>query len=164
MAILNYDAFRELANPGGTLASDGLPEWPVASLRAGGFDDGFDIEPTDSFPLTVTCNAGAADAVDEVDEYDWFVSQGGETAGVGSGHFVVTRATSLDPITLSGSIVLDLTAAAEVLFPAPFSVSSIEVLFFGVDVYVRRKSDGSIQYLDLRRYLYTANAPTTDVE
>lgn len=163
MAIVGYDVFREMANPGGTVANDGLPEWPVASLRANGFDDGISVSPTDAFPMTLTCNAGAVDAVDHVDEYDWFVSQGKETAGQGVGHFVVTRKPP-GTDTYSGSIVVDLTAAAEVLFPDPFDVSSIEVLFFGVDVYARRRSDGAIQRLDLRRLVYAANAPKVDLE
>lgn len=159
MSFLGYRAFRELANPGGTPAADGLPEWPIALLRANGFDGGFEIENPDALPFRVSCNEGAPDAVENVDEFDWFVSQGAESGGP----FELSRATSLDPVSLSGSIVLSLSAWAAALYPTPFDVSTIEVLFFAVDLYVRRRSDGAIQRLDLRRAIYEANAPQTGI-
>lgn len=160
MAILtSYNSLRVLANPGGTIAPDGLPEWPAVSMRAGGFDAGLDVSPTDSFPILVTCNALAADAVDDVDDFDWFVWQGAE----GGGPFVVSPPSGLGTHSYSGTISLSLSSWAAAEYPDPFDVSTIEVLFFGVDILVRRRSDGAMQRIDIQAVIRDANEDKFDV-
>jgi hypothetical protein len=161
MSILDYRAFRILANPGGTLDALGLPEWPVASMRASGFDDGITVSSTSAFPMVLSCNALAADSVTSVDEFDWFVSQRTEVSG--SEPFVVAKYTP-DTDTYSGSISLTLAAWASTEYPDPWDESMARVLFFAVDVYVRRKSDGAIQRLDLLAHVIDAVEAKTDLE
>jgi hypothetical protein len=159
MIIENYSTFRTLANPGGPLAADSLPEFDPANMRKLGFNGGITGNPLTSFPIELTCNAYATDAVDGVDEYDWFVSQ--QTSVVANKPFAVYRLDTGG--TRSGSIGLDLSAWAATEYPTPFDLSSIQVLFFAVDIYVIRRSDGAIQRRDMKAYLLDANSPKTSI-
>lgn len=160
MIIDDYSVFRNHINPAGTPAPDGLPEFPVANMRAFGFDGGITSNPTSAFPLEITVNAYADDAVDGVDEYDWFVSQ--RTSVAANKPFTVYRLDT-PPTTRSGSIGIDMTAQTSAENPDPFDLSTIPVLFFAVDIYAIRRTDKSIQRLDLASYIYNANVPKTNI-
>lgn len=134
---------------------DGFETWPVAQLRAGGFDDGITFAPaipdlTNS--LLITCNALAFDAVNGTDEFDWYVSQRSDEP---AGQFWAVTA-ALSPLgSRSGTIKLDATAVATDEFPGMTLVTpaALSGCFQNVHVYCRRRSDGAIQWLDLYREL-----------
>ena len=159
MSIVNFSTFRALT--GGVPDLLGLPTWPVASMRAGGFDTGFvmTLGVASPFETTITCTEYATDAVAGVDEYDWWFSQGAASGGP----FIVSRRDA-PPDTSSGSIKLELAPWALALYPDPFDLSAIEVLFFQVSAYVRRRSDGAIQRLDLLSFLRDYLTPKVDTE
>lgn len=161
MIIENYSTFRSLANPGGSIGVDGLVEFDASKMRSGGFDGGITANPIDAFPIEATCNAYANDASPGVDEYDWYVSQ--RTSVAANKPFVLTRLDSLGQ-TRSGSIAIDISAWADAENSDPFDISTVRVLFFAVDLYVIRRSDGAIQRLDLQKYLLDALAPKTGIE
>jgi hypothetical protein len=160
MIIDNYSTFRAHVNPGGTLAADGLPEFPVAQMRATGFDGGFVLSSTNTFPIVISCNANVAD-VGPADQYDWYVSQ--RTSESTNKPIEVVRKDDL-PTSYSGRIEIDLMPWAGDEYPDPFGLSTIPVLFFAVDIYAIERTNKSIQRLDLATYLYDANAPKTNIE
>jgi hypothetical protein len=161
MIVETYSLFRSVANPGGALAADGLTEFDPTNMRANGFDDGITVSSSSSFPIVLSCNAGAADASVGIDEYDWYVSQ--RTSTVADKPFTVSRKDS-SPNTHSGRIELDIAAWADAEYPDPFDLSTVRVLFFAVDIYAIRRSDGAIQRLDLMKYLIDALSPKTSIE
>ena len=72
MIVPSFAAMRStFAAPGAVVAADGYLTFPgVAYLRAAGFSSL--VTPTiTSYPITLTCNAGAPDAVPGVHEFDW---------------------------------------------------------------------------------------------
>lgn len=152
MIITKYRTFRRVfAEPGAQLARDGFPEFPVALVRANGFENTITVSALTSFPLDITCNAEAADAVKNVDEYDWFVSQ--RTDVQANWPFTVTRIPAGTVESYSGSIRLEPSAATEAEFPEPFTLAVVEQLWFQVDVYVKRRSDGAIQRFSMLKYV-----------
>lgn len=161
MIIENYSVFRFVANPGGAIGTDGFTEFDQTNMRANGFDGGIAVSSTSAFPIVLSCNSQAADAVATIDEYDWYVSQ--KTSVAVDKPFTVSRKDTA-PNTHSGRIELDLAAWSSVEFPDPFDLSTVRVLFFAVDVYCIRRSDNVIQRLDLKKYLVDALSPKTDIE
>jgi hypothetical protein len=172
MILSTYAAFRTaFADTGAPVAHDGFLEWPgEALLRTGGFDGtlaidissvwvafngiAFPINQTfPSFPITLTCNAGASDTVYGTDEYDWYVSQRTDTAA--NQYLTVGRDdTPSSSISRSGSITLDYdpTNVARLLpdhSGASFTSSELPLLLRHVHVYVRRRSDGAFQWTKL---------------
>lgn len=134
---------------------DGFETWPVAQLRAGGFDDGITglpAVPNLSATIMLTCNAQGYDAVNGVDEYDWYVSQRSDET---SGQFWAVSAAPGDAGSRSGTIKLDATAVATTEYPAMTLVTpaALSSCFRNVHVYCRRRSDGAIQWLDTYREL-----------
>lgn len=160
MIIDNYSAFRHFVNPGGTVDRDGLPEFPVAKMRFSTFVSGFQLSSTSAFPLSISCNFGDTDAVVNIDEFDWYVSQ--RTSIAANKPLTVSRKDTA-PNTNSGTIEIDLSAWAATEYPDPFGISTIPILFSAIDIYAIRRFDLAIQRLDLRAYLYNANSPKTDV-
>lgn len=158
MIFSNWLTFRLAFSNGEPVDALGIPGWPLADMRAGGFDDGITID-TSSSPYVVTCNAVAADPVAGVDRFDWFVSSGAASGG----SLVVARHDPSGTTQNSGSIAISLSASAEIEYPEPFDVSTIPVLWFAHDIYVRRRSDGAIQRLDVEAYLLALFADRTNV-
>lgn len=159
MIIENYSAFRAIANLGGAIGADGLTEFDPTKMRINSFDGGFSVSSTSSFPISISClPPEASPYLEPTDLFDWYVSQ--RTSIAADKPFIVSR-------TPSGSgdgIVLDLAAWASTEYPDPFDLSTIRVLFFAVDIYVVRRSDGAIQRLDLMKYLLAALSPQTNLE
>lgn len=162
MIIANYSTFRYLANPAGAIGIDGLPEFDVTKMRDGGFNGGFVLSSTSAFPLTITCNVGFADTVAGVDEYDWYVSQ--QTSVAADKPLAITRADNLPTNSYSGKITVDLSAWADDENPDPFDLSTVRVLFFGIDIYAIKRSNGAIQRLDLMQFLIDTLSPKTGIE
>lgn len=157
MIIDSYSEFRALANPGGAIGSDGFTEFDPTKMRANGFDDGFSVSSISTFPIAITAIGPNIPVIDPIDYYDWYVSQG--TTVSADKPFVVTRGLS----DIGSRIVLNLSAWAAIEYPSPFDLSTIRVLYFGVDVYCIRRSDAAIQRLDLMAYFLDALSPKTDI-
>ena len=154
-----------MANPGGSVGADGLTEFDPALMRANGFDNGIQVLSSLAFPLKLQCNSDSSptyDASPGVDEYDWFVSQ--KTSTVDSKPFTVSRFDDLPANTYSGIILLQLRTWASLEYTDPFDLSVIQVLWFGVDIYAIRRSDGAIQRFDMLKYLTNELSPKTDLE
>lgn len=162
MIIADYSTFRSIANPGGSLAPDGLTEFDPSMMRANGFDGGIERISSISFPLKLTCNGGDFDASPGVDEYDWYVSQG--TSIAANKPLNVSRFDSLPSTSYSGTILLQLESWAIPEYPDPFDLSTVRVLFFGIDIYAIRRSDASIQRFDLMGHLVDALSPKTNIQ
>lgn len=148
MIVHTYAAFRaQFALPGATTANDGLPAWPVAKLRAGGFT-GLVTPIIAGFPLIVTCNAGV---VDGGIAFDWYLSQ--RTDITANQYFTVTQLTA----TKSGSIrisVNELNVLKLLPTATEFTVNNshpelLTPLLKNVHLYVQRRSDNAIQWIKL---------------
>jgi len=142
-----YQDFRAgFALVGAPLVADGFPEWPYSELRAGGFANSVSFNDVDLYttPLTVTCNAGASDAVPGVDEFDWFVSM--RTDVIANQYFAVGAVANK-----SGSITLTAVLAnTETLLPGVTDYrgdDALRLLFRDVAIYVQRRSDKSYQWI-----------------
>lgn len=110
------------------------------------------------FPLSLTCNAGAVDAVTGAHDYDWFVSQRreeGRYPTLGSLSLTTWAAqaltVSMPDRTKSGTISITTSAAVAVLLPGLsgsglLTTGAFTTLFRHVHVYCRRRSDGAVQW------------------
>lgn len=137
--------------------ADGYETWPVAKVRepGSGFGDlgstlsGIPTPLATFSSFTVSCNAGAADSSSGVDEYDWYLSA--RTDVVGSMP-LLTQGVVVAPNTYSGSITI--TPAASNFGKSlgdPMSPSDVVSVFKNCHLYVKRISDGAIQWVDLLR-------------
>lgn len=157
MIIQNYTTFRSVANPGGTIGTDGLPEFDPTNMRANGFSGGFDVSSTSSFPITISCIPTALPPGPDVDMFDWYVSQG--TSVAADKPFLITRKPGIN----GDGLVIAMAARTAQENPDPFDLSTVRVLFFAVDIYVIRRSDTAIQRLDFLKYLLDVLSPKTDI-
>lgn len=139
----------------------GFERWPVDNVAQAGFDGGitgFTI-PFTGIIMTLTINSGAADAADGVDEYDWFLSQ--RTDDTVKQYLQATPVPPSGGNTFSGSIRISQTALADsefgIVASTPLTPLQTVKLFNKMDLYVRRKSDGLIQWVSLLR-VYTNGA------
>lgn len=163
MIIENYSTFRVLANPGGAIGVDGLTEFDPMNMRKNGFDGGIKFSSSiGNSPIVLTCNDETPDAVAGVDEFDWYVSQ--RTSVQANKPLTVDRFDDLPTNSWSGRIRLDLRAWAAIEYPDPYELETVKVLFFAIDVYAIRRSDGAIQRIDLMKYLVDALSPSTNLE
>lgn len=155
MILSSFTHFRDwFATSPTPVGPDGLPPWPIAKVRSGGFDNGFSgiDRPIDEFPITLSVNGQVADAVPGIHEYDWYLSQRSDQAA--RQYFAVAHLFSFIGDAVSGSIVLSLTdlAVAELAISLPTSPLNTDRLIQtckNVHVYVKRRSDGAIQWVDL---------------
>lgn len=136
--------------------TDGYEQWPYSFRAYLGFDGG--LVPTivetavklGIFPISLTCNDSALDAVSGVDEYDWYVSQRTDDPALQFWDVSYT-------IGASGSIVLNLTAygATELgvtdplTAPYQLTVEQKQRALNNMHVYCHRKSDKAWQWTDL---------------
>lgn len=145
MILPNYTTFRAFFATSATLAADGLEVWPVAELRSGGFTGGFTgiAKPITAFPITISCNAQAADGGAA---FNWYLSQ--RTDDPTKQYLSITQLSA----TQSGSVVLALTslAVSELgLGSATAAVGEAELIRIlkHCDLYVQRVSDDAIQHV-----------------
>lgn len=147
------------------LDPDGYESWPVDLVRLPGSGFGNAGSTLTGLPktppfyshssYTISCNAGAADAVPGTDEYDWYVSQRTDDPTI--------QAISVDPAPLSGgdsfsgSVVLTFEPSLlNLAAPPDLDSGDIVRVFKNVHVYVQRKSDKAIQWVDLLRNITAA--------
>lgn len=136
---------------------DLMPEYPseighTNLVRSGGFTGGLTGIPAPyaGVSFTVTCNAGAADAVYGVDDYHWYLSQRSDTPA--NQMLSCTQVASSGGNSYSGSIQIVHTALAEgeLGFTAPDVTQDINrAIFRDCHLYCQRRSDGAIQWVDL---------------
>lgn len=164
MICPNYSVFRSQFATTTTRAADGYEVWNAGLIRTHSFDDGiagiYSSEANQQFPISLTVNGYAADAVASTDEYDWYVSQRTDVAA--SQYLAVTAYPNLAGSTYSGSIRLSLTAfaIAELDLDDGTELDGADLVkrvLSRVYVYVQRRSDDSIQYVEL--YEATKTAP-----
>lgn len=129
--------------------NDGMEEWPLANVRAGGFDDGFtpSVTPMTPFPLTLTVNGGITDAAAGT-SYTWYLSQRTEVGA--SQHFTIAHADTAK----TGTVTLTLTSTAVADLGLSATTDSLNVgqrvkLLRGVYVFCQRASDKAIQIVHL---------------
>ena len=158
MIYPQYTHFRAGMSVTGTIGVDGMPEWPASYVRlaASGFGDtgttitGVPTPYAGTF-FRVTCNAGAADAVAGVDEYDWYLSQRTDQTALQN---LAIWNGAVGSNTYSGTARILHTAAAESAFgftATTVTPGVIPLLFRHCYLYVQRRSDSAIQWIDLLR-------------
>jgi hypothetical protein len=141
---------------------DALEEWPGPFsqtsdlVRSGGFDGGITgvPQPYALAAFHATVNGNAVDGVPGVDEYDWYLSQRTDTVAA---QFlsIVPYTLAVAPATHSGTVTIQHTALAttELGLASPISDAQLRDLFRSTDIYVRRRSDGAIQWMSLDRHM-----------
>jgi len=148
MIVPSFAAMRgTFAAPGAVVAADGYLTFPgVAYLRAAGFSSL--VTPTiTSYPITLTCNAGAPDAVPGVHEYDWWASA--RTSTLAAQPFAMTHQ---DP-TKSGTVSIALNAGnIAALLPGVtgaglLTADALATIFRDCAIYVSRRSDRAYQWI-----------------
>lgn len=147
MILPNYPTFRDTFGEGQEVGPDGFLIFPgVGSLRTGGFT-GLVTPTIAAYPITITCNGGAADSVLGVHEYDWYLSQRTDIAA--NQYLTMIHA---DP-TKSGTVriaLVDVNVAK--LLPglsgaALLTAASLSTIFRNVHLYVSRRSDRAYQWI-----------------
>ncbi len=139
--------------PGSTLSgalvdNDGLESWPVDLVRGLGFDGGIvrTVEGSSPSLFTLSVNGGVDDSVPLVDEYDWYLSQ--RTEILSKQYLIISQA-----LNKSGSVnLVATTLAQETFLLAPLTDLTAEqtaLLLKFAHLYVKRRSDGAIQWIDL---------------
>jgi hypothetical protein len=136
---------------------DGQPEFPGATssqnlVRANSFDGGLAGTTTtyDGVAVTITANAGAADASPGVDEYDWYLSQ--RTDDPSRQYLSLTQRPDEAGQSYSGTVYLEHTALATSVYgvsSGDITVDAFIRMLANVHLYCRRKSDGAIQWAPL---------------
>lgn len=147
---------------------DSYERWPVALVRASGFADGLTDEPVSALepsgltdlrlghmqPITLSANAYGSDSVYGVDDYDWYLSQ---RVGdhVAQPFTIVPASTASFPAvnTWSGSVTLSLTNAAAAILGGTLD-AQMDVAWKNCHLYVRRRSNGAIQWFDLHELAF----------
>ena len=136
--------------------NDGSPSWPVSAVRmtGSGFGDAGSTltgipTPYLGASFEVTCNAGANDAVLGVDEYDWYLSQSTDIPA--SKYLSIVQKPAVGLLSYSGSVQIVHTALAvsQLGLTIPPSQEVRHTLFRFADLYVRQRTDGAIQWVNL---------------
>lgn len=138
------------------LANDGYEEFPgpfghTNLVRSGGFTAGFTgvPHPYAGVSFQVTCNGGAADAALGVPDFHWYLSQ--RTDDSTKQLLTITEKAATITQSFSGSvnIVHSATGTTELGALTNPTMDQIVALFKHCHLYVRRNSDGAIQWVDL---------------
>ena len=144
---------------GAFIDNDGRELWPVANVRAGGIGDITNIPiPYAGNVFEATINDGEADVIDGADEYDWYLSQ--RTDILASQYWSIIQGPGNLNFTFSGSVRLVHTVLAETEFgivtaqdPTPQQLINLTK---HVDLYVQRRADKAISWVNLQRHMTTA--------
>lgn len=148
MIYRSYSSFRYgFATSTVLRALDGYEYWPANMVRANGFDDGIAIaKPITSMPFALSVDGLA---LGSTFLYDSYLSQ--RTDVTADQYLQVTEASGY-----TGSWLLDLTEMAREKFGLSPSAASVDVnedqliqALKHCAFYVKRQSDGAIQYLEL---------------
>lgn len=117
------------------------------------------------FPIQLTCNNFAGDAVFGTHDYVWYVSQRrdpGFYAQIGTTTPVEFKAAQqclniTMPVPKSGFILIDINTASVAEIIGPFVATdltsdyALSTILKNVQIYVKRVSDGAIQYFSIYR-------------
>ena len=148
MIVPSYAAMRgTFAAAGAVVAADGYLTFPgTAKLRAAGFT-GLVTPTITSYPITLTCNAGADDATPGVHEYDWWLSA--KVEALASQPVVMTHANPAKSGTVSialnsGNVALLLPGVSGA---GLLTASALGLIFRNVHLYVSRRSDRAYQWI-----------------
>jgi len=160
MICASYSDFRHRFADTTDRAADGLEVWPAEQVFASGFVSIVGIYASDSnqlFPHTLSVNALTSDSVKGTDEYEWYLSQRTDDS---EGQFLSLTKYDPNPTaqSFSGSAVFDLTALGTDEFEPDddgnvSGVDNIKRLYRNVHLYVKRKSDGAILWVNLFPYV-----------
>lgn len=150
MIYNRYTDFRAVFATSSTpRANDGLEVYPAANVRAGGFTGGFSgLTRPLTFPLTVSCNGLGVDTLVAgppavyIHEYDWYLSQRTE---VDADKYLYLESFS---DSQSGTVILGLTSLASTRYPT-LDEDALNALFRHCALYVQRRGDKAIQWIDL---------------
>jgi hypothetical protein len=150
MIIARWTDFRAIFATSSTLGPDGVEVWPLASVRASGFDGGLTgiDRPFSAFPLTVSCNAQAADGGAA---YNWYLSQRTDDSSLQ--WMSITQYSS----TQSGTVTIALTAKCVTDMglagvTASLDPDQLAEILKHCTLYVQRVSDDAIQLVQLLQY------------
>jgi hypothetical protein len=161
VAVLpSYTTFRALfATTATPVDPDGYEPWPYATkMRAGGFTGGFSGVPSlnsgpIAFPLTVSVDSQAIGAP----AFDIYLSQ--RTDDAAAQPFAIAEVAGKSgtwtiSLTTRGCVSIGLLDASGTPTPtASLTPGQVEVASRNVYLYVRRLSDGAMQWADLRASL-----------
>jgi hypothetical protein len=108
------------------------------------------LDVSSNFKSTVTWGAGSADAVFGTDEFDWYLSQ--RTDDLAKQWLLLEQKPSVGTSSFSGTVVVTPSALAISEFGlsgANLTLQQLIYLFRFAHLYVKRRSDGIIQWFDL---------------
>jgi len=132
---------------------DGIDIWPASYVRAGAFSGGFSgiDKPYTGAQMIITINALAYDSVWGVDDYDWYLSQRSDDPT--RKYLDIAPAPRTASGTRSGTILVEHNALATAEYGtiSTPSMALIHELFAYTYLYVQRRSDKAIQWVDLLR-------------
>ena len=150
--IASWPFLRSVFATSASVDADGMPTWPIAKVRSGGFTGGFTGigRPIQAFPLTVSCNGGVSDAVAS-DTYYWYLSQ--RTDDPTAQYMAVTHSTA----GTSGTVTIALTAKCVTDLglsgvTASLTEDQLVRILNDAHLYVKRTSDDAIQWVDMLEY------------
>lgn len=131
--------------------NDGQPQWPVDLLDSGGFTGGLSGIPVPygAVAFEVTVNATAADVIKNADEYHWYLSQRSDVVAEQYLSISQKASTALNSYSGTVSIVHSSLAASVYNITSIIDPSVQRKLFKYMHLYVKRVSDGAIQWVDL---------------
>lgn len=144
---------------GAFIDGDGVWTWPIDLVRkvGSGFGDAGSTltgvtpwyDPGGS--LEISCNTGAPDAVFGVDDFDWYLSQ--RTDEQARQYLEIENFPADGGESFSGFVRIRNAALADTFAPNAPSITPqvLKRLFRYAHLYVRRRSDGAIQWVDLHR-------------
>jgi len=126
---------------------------PIINLvRSGGFDTGFSgiPKPYDGTEIEVSINSGAADSAFGANEYHWYLKQ--KTDTLSKQYLSIRQKPSTFTESYSGTVLLQRTQLGiDEVGAGSITTQKIRELFSYCNLYVKRISDGAIQWIDLYR-------------
>jgi hypothetical protein len=145
LILATYSQFVGCFGHGNPPDNSGHPKWPVSGVIYEG-EPGFHLAmPTQpTLVANIYANSGVFDAVNGVDEFDWYLSQ--RTDDLSLQMIAISRLNE-DVATRSGGVAVGPSARAfstygpSVVWPTPEQALKI---FRDVWIYVRRRSNGHI--------------------
>lgn len=147
----SWPFFRAVFATSASADADGMPTWPIASVRANSFTNGFTGigRPIQAFPLTVSCNGGLSDIADST-TFNWYLSQRTDVAA--SQYMSITHAAGVSgtvTIALTSKCVTDLGLSG---VTDSLTEDQLVRILNDAHLYVQRASDDSIQWVDMLEY------------
>lgn len=154
---LTYEVCTTAEFTYGFYDKDGLETWPYENMRANGFDGGITGFPSiyTGGQLILTCNGGAADAAQYVDEYDWYLSQ--RTDDPVNQPLTIVQKPLTGGNTYSGTVIIDISQSGyDLAGTSTIRADEIALIFKHCHLYVQRYPVGgskAIQWTDLTNML-----------